>query len=193
MLVPSSVALRAASLAALASSLSLAACAGDPPSNGPAAPTAEAEPHALAAAEAPAAEAPAARAKLAATKFGQPVSAGDTTELSAIAADPAKFAGKSVKTEGVVKAVCKKAGCWMEIESDEPGGDRGAAGRAHVKMAGHAFFVPKNCDGHRAVVEGTVKAGPPEDTCSSKDACGGSENGAVALLEIAATGVEFVD
>ena len=42
-----------------------------------------------------------------------------------------------------VKAVCKKAGCWMEIGDD--------ANRAHVKMAGHGFFVPKDCDGRTAV------------------------------------------
>ena len=90
-----------------------------------------------------------------------------------------------MKTEGVVKAVCKSAGCWMEI------GDE--SGRAHIKMAGHSFYVPKNCDGHRAVVQGKVKEGAPQNECGAKDGCGGEDNGALAKLEIEASGVEFLD
>lgn len=180
--------LAATSLVLVASPL-LAACdAGSPAPDAPAPPAVAAEPATTGESQ-KAEAAPKEKAKLAETKFGQPLSPGDTTQLAAIVADPAKFAGKSVKTEGVVKAVCQSAGCWMEIEADAA---EGGAGRAHVKMAGHSFYVPKNCDGHRAVIEGTVK-GAPEDTCGAKDSCGGSENGALAKLEIAATGVEFVD
>lgn len=186
---------RAASLAMVAlASVGFTATAGCSADAPPAAPAAQAE--AVQAEPQKADPAPAAapeKAPLTETKFGEPVSPGAVVSLASIAADPTKYAGKQVKTEGVVKAVCKKAGCWMEIEGDLPGGEQAESGRAHVKMAGHSFYVPKNCDGHRAVVEGTVKAGAPEDTCASKDSCGGSENGAVARLEIAATGVEFVD
>ncbi len=173
----------------LASSLFIAgvaaaatACSSDPP----AVALAEGSAATPASAPAPSAEPPHARAQLKETKFGQPLGAGDTVSLASIVADPSKFAGKQVKTEGVVKSVCKAAGCWMEIED-------AASGRAHVKMAGHGFYVPKNCDGHRAIIEGTVAAGAPADTCASKDSCGGEGNGALAKLEIAAVGVEFVD
>lgn len=182
--------LPAASLLLVAASALLAACDAEAPAaTSPAPPAVQAEP-AKTGEAAKAEAAPKPKAKLAETKFGQPVSAGDTTQLSTIVADPAKFSGKTVKTEGVVKAVCQSAGCWMEIEP--VGAEAGAARRAHVKMVGHSFYVPKNCDGHRAVIEGTVQ-GAPEDTCGAKDSCGGSENGALAKLEIAATGVEFVD
>lgn len=119
------------------------------------------------------------------TKFGQPIADAPKAELASIATDPAKFAGQTVQTEGVVKAVCKAAGCWMEIED--------ASGRAHVKMANHSFYVPKNADGHRARVQGTVQGGAPKDECGAKDSCGGEDNGALAKLEIEATGVEFLD
>lgn len=179
----------ATSLLLVAASALVVACdAGAPAATAPPPPAAQAEPATTGDVAAPKKEKE--KAKLAETRFGQPLSPGDTTQLAAIVADPAKFAGKSVKTEGVVKSVCQSAGCWMEIEADAPGA--GSSGRAHVKMAGHAFYVPKNCDGHRAIIEGTVK-GAPEDTCGAKDSCGGSENGALAKLEIAATGVEFVD
>jgi hypothetical protein len=127
----------------------------------------------------------AAKKPLKQTKFGEAITETQETSLADIVADPAKFAGKTVRTSGTVLAVCKAAGCWMEV------GDE--AKRAHIKMAGHAFVVPRNSDGHRAVLQGVVKAGEPQNECGSKDKCGGSENGALAKLEIEATGVEFVD
>jgi hypothetical protein len=122
---------------------------------------------------------------LADQKFGAPITLTEDTQLANIAASPSEFAGKTVRTTGVVKAVCKKAGCWMEIGDD--------ASRAHIKMANHAFVVPRRADGHTAIVEGTVKAGAPQNECGSKDSCGGEDNGAVAKVEIVATGVQFVD
>jgi hypothetical protein len=117
--------------------------------------------------------------------FGDKITATEEVELASIVADPAKYADQTVRTTGVVQAVCQKAGCWMEIGDDQR--------RAHIKMGGHAFLVPKTSSGHRAVVQGTVKSGAPQNECGSKDACGGTENGAVAKIEIVATGVEFVD
>jgi hypothetical protein len=119
------------------------------------------------------------------TKFGDAITESQETALADIIADPSKFAGKTVRTSGTVLAVCKAAGCWMEVGDETK--------RAHIKMSGHSFVVPRNSDGHRAVLQGVVKAGEPQNECGSKDKCGGSENGALAKLEIEATGVEFVD
>jgi len=124
-------------------------------------------------------------ASLANQKFGQAIALTEETALADIAKAPGDFAGKTVRTTGVVKAVCKKAGCWMEIGDD--------TSRAHIKMANHSFVVPRRADGHTATIEGTVKAGAPQNDCSSKDSCGGEDNGALAKVEIVATGVEFVD
>jgi len=65
--------------------------------------------------------------------------------------------------------------------------------KAHVKMSGHSFLVPRTSDGHRAVVQGVVSATEAENSCGAKDNCGGPEHGANAKLEIVATGVEFID
>jgi hypothetical protein len=119
------------------------------------------------------------------TKFGEAITESQETALADILADPSKFAGKTVRTSGTVLAVCKAAGCWMEVGDENK--------RAHIKMSGHSFVVPRNSDGHRAVLQGVVKSGEPQNECGSKDKCGGSENGALAKLEIEATGVEFVD
>ena len=85
-----------------------------------------------------------------------------------------------MKTEGRVTAVCQAMGCWMEIGSE--------SGTAHVKMAGHAFFVPKTASGHHAVVQGTVASVAEGNAC--KDGCGPEK---MAKVEIEATGIAFQD
>ncbi|HTJ83755.1 MAG TPA: DUF4920 domain-containing protein [Polyangiaceae bacterium] len=156
--------------------LALAAC------DGPSAPVAKETSSAVAASSvAGATTAPAKQGRA----FGEPIKTADETMLDAIAAEPSKFSGKTIKTSGVVQAVCQAAGCWMEIGDESK--------RAHVKMAGHSFFVPKDCAGKHAVVEGTVVAAPAEDECGMKDQCGGAEHGAIAKTEILATGVELLD
>jgi hypothetical protein len=118
---------------------------------------------------------------LAQKKFGAAITETSTTALGALLREPAKFQTKTIRTEGVVSAVCKSMGCWMEIA--EPGG------QAHIKMAGHSFFVPKDAAGHHAVVQGTVLK-PSNDECSEEAK---EQTGAVAKIEIEATGIEFVD
>jgi len=121
------------------------------------------------------------------TKFGAAIHETKSTPLTAIVQDPSKFSDKTVRTEGLVTAVCQSKGCWMQL-ADE-------TGVAHVKFAGYGFFVPKDASGHRAVIEGKILPSAP-DECSGKDGCrekGEKESGRVAKLEFEATGVEFID
>lgn len=157
--------------------LLLAACAQDQ--------TAAPEPKATTSAAAATTPTQGAASSMAGRTFGEKISAADEVSLADIVAEPGKFADKTIKTTGTVQAVCQKAGCWMEIGDTEK--------RAHIKMAGHAFSVPRSSNGHRAIVQGVVKGGEPQNECGTKDACGGTENGAIAKIEIVATGVEFVD
>jgi hypothetical protein len=119
-------------------------------------------------------------------KFGQPVTETKPTALTDLTKEPTKFADQTVRTEGVVSAVCKSMGCWMEITD--------TSGQAHIKMAGHSFFVPREASGHRAVVQGKVLA-PSADkgTCGPDDGCGQGSSAKMAKVEIEATGIEFVD
>jgi hypothetical protein len=119
-------------------------------------------------------------------KFGQPVTDAKTTTLTDLVQEPAKFSDQTVKTEGTVSAVCKSMGCWMEIAD--------SSGQAHIKMAGHSFFVPRDASGHRAVVQGKVLA-PNADkgTCGQDDGCGQGTSAKMAKVEIEATGIEFID
>ncbi len=121
-------------------------------------------------------------------KFGEAISATANTPLNDLVKDPSKFASQTVRTEGKVAAVCQEMGCWMEL-SDE-------AGNAHIKMAGHSFFIPKQAHGHRAVVQGKVMNAAPTPAGGEHSDCAGeaqAATGKVAKLEIEATGVEFVD
>lgn len=122
-------------------------------------------------------------------QFGAPITEAKTTALPDIIKEPAKYGGQTVRTEGIVSAVCKSMGCWMEI-ADE-------SGTAHIKMAGHSFFVPREASGHRAVIQGKMLASADEGAaCAAKDGCredAEKDTGRVAKVEIEATGIEFLD
>ena len=118
--------------------LSLAACDRGPKEPAPAsqAPASEAPAPAASAASAPAEGA---------LRLGAPIEASAAkVTLADIAKAPASYVGKTFATTGTVTAVCQHKGCWMELKDD--------AGEAHVKMAGHAFFVPKTASGRKALI-----------------------------------------
>jgi len=122
------------------------------------------------------------------TKFGDVITEKISTPLPTLISSAPSFGNKTVRTEGTVTAVCQSMGCWMEI------GDE--TGTAHIKMAGHKFFVPKEASGHRAVVQGKLVASEEGGACSGKDGCrekAEKETGRVAKIELEATGVEFTD
>jgi hypothetical protein len=155
----------------LAASVPLAACAKAPePSEAPA-PAATGIQRATATELKP----------LAKKKFGAEITERTSTGIDALLREPDKYTSKTVRTEGVVSAVCQSMGCWMEIRDE--------AGQAHIKMAGHSFFVPKDSAGHRAVVQGKVVSAPKDDCTEEAE----QQTGSVAQVEIEATGVEFVD
>jgi hypothetical protein len=133
----------------------------------------------------------------------------DTTSSAVALADVAKspdaYVGKTFTTTGTVTAVCQHMGCWMEIKDD--------ASAAHIKMAGHAFFVPKTASGRKARVLATlVKADAPQAACENEGhegmaAAGGGAKGKakgckaeaenqlgrpLAKLELVAQGVELL-
>jgi len=104
--------------------------------------------------------------------------------LADIARDPRRYRDHVIATSGRVTSVCREMGCWLELEDAED-----ATGRAHVKIHGHTFFVPKTAPGHVARVQATVvKGATGEDDCEEQ-ASGG--DGGAAKVELDATGVEI--
>jgi hypothetical protein len=101
--------------------------------------------------------------------------------LSEIAKNARAYENKVVATSGTIFAVCQSMGCWMEIKDD--------TSEAHVKLAGHSFFVPKTASGHKARVQAKVMKTNPDDECAQEAA---EQTGKpVAKLELEATGVEL--
>jgi Domain of unknown function (DUF4920) len=53
----------------------------------------------------------------------------------------------SIKVEGKVNEVCQAKGCWMNLQKADGTGMR-------VTFKDYAFFVPKDCGGKMAVIQG---------------------------------------
>lgn len=172
-------------LAALAPSLLLAAC-----DMGPKEPAPAPEPKVTAA---PTTNAARPESVL---RLGAPIeAAAQHVALADVVKTPDAYAGKTFTTTGTVTAVCQHKGCWMEIRDD--------ASQAHIKMAGHAFFVPRSASGKKARVQATLVKAQGEPACEG--AGHGHEPGKgcraeaeaqlgrpLAKLELVAQGVELM-
>lgn len=110
-------------------------------------------------------------------RFGAPIQAATLVSLGDVAKSPASFNGKTILTNGTVRAVCQERGCWMEITDKDL--------NANVRMHGHSFFVPKNATGKQARVQGTIVLVKDGKACEEMAATG-------AQLELDATGIELM-
>ncbi|HEV2704614.1 MAG TPA: DUF4920 domain-containing protein [Pyrinomonadaceae bacterium] len=71
-------------------------------------------------------------------KRGEPLGDAPVVEFADVLKEPQKFAGKTVRIEGVVERVCQKEGCWMQITPTDS-----AEGSVRVTFD-HKFSVPKD-------------------------------------------------
>ena len=96
-----------------------------------------------------------------ALRLGAPIEASaEKVALVDVAKNPTAFVGKKFATTGTVTAVCQHMGCWMEIKDD--------ASEAHIKMAGHAFLVPKTASGRKARVLATLVKNEEDGACAEE-------------------------
>lgn len=82
------------------------------------------------------------------THYGEAFALAEVVPAHELLADPAAFAGKTVRVEGRVADVCQKAGCWMVLTEDEK--------MIRVTMKDHKFAVAKDGAGRTASVEGLL-------------------------------------
>jgi hypothetical protein len=125
----------------------------------------------------------------AAGKFGAPLGASPNVALADLVKDAVSYSGKTVKTEGVVSAVCQGSGCWMTLKS----GDQSV----RVTFKGYGFFVPIESAGATATLEGvftvrtipeaTAKHYASETAGANPDAIKGDQK----ELSLVASGVEL--
>jgi hypothetical protein len=195
--MPSFAARRAIAAVALSALVALSsACRSEPPAE----PVRAEDPHPVASAAPSPTAAPKATGEAAPQKasLGAPIAPGlgKNASLTDIAKAPESFAGTKIVTEGKVTAVCQHKGCWMELKDDK--------GEAHVKMAGHSFFVPRSASGKRARVLGRLAGVPEGASCGEGHEGHGGGGGCkaeaekqlgrpLAKLELVADGVEILD
>lgn len=126
--------------------------------------------------------------------YGKPFTvATPATPIAEVLANPEKFEGKTVKLTGTVSQVCQAKGCWFEVAPTA--GGRGA----RIKSVDYSIFVPKDCAGRTAVVEGTFKSTTLSEAQAkhlADDAAkaGGKASevkGPVKEFQVAATAVEL--
>jgi hypothetical protein len=102
---------------------------------------------------------------------------------------PAKVVGK-------IDAVCQVKGCWMDFVSDDP-----AKPKMKVKFKDYGFFMPLDCAGKRAVVDGYAynKMTSVEELRHLAEDAGKSKDEIAQITEpkkslyFMASGVVFVD
>jgi hypothetical protein len=85
--------------------------------------------------------------------FGEPIGAEPVVDFAALLAEPSAYAEGPVQVEGVVRQVCQRRGCWLELATDMSPEAPGC----RVVLKGHAFFVPIDSAGARARLAGAVQ------------------------------------
>lgn len=84
--------------------------------------------------------------------FGAPVTAKNAIPYERLIASMAKVDSMPAKVSGQVIAVCQKKGCWMTIQSAQPGKPE-----MRVTFKDYAFFMPKDLSGKKVVVDGFAR------------------------------------
>jgi hypothetical protein len=125
-------------------------------------------------------------------KRGAALGNSKKVSLAKVLDNPSKYAGQTVRVEGVIVRSCKMEGCWMELAPKQD------AKSIRVKMKDHAFFIPLESAGAFARAEGvfTVKTLTAEEVKHMIEEDGAkfdnvNKDGTVTEVSFEATGVEL--
>jgi len=86
-----------------------------------------------------------------ATRYGEGVTLEKATSITDLLAHPERYDGKTVRVDGVVTAVCKKRGCWIQVTDPDVG--KGI----RIKVEDGVIVFPMESMGHRASAQGTFE------------------------------------
>jgi hypothetical protein len=87
--------------------------------------------------------------------FGTGVTLDTATPIVDVIAKPADFAGKTIRVEGVVTAVCQHMGCWMTLAPAGATGEKPATLR--LKVDDGVIVFPVSAKGRTAVAQGVIE------------------------------------
>ncbi len=82
------------------------------------------------------------------TEFGAGVTRDAVEDFSAVFANPSDYAGRPLLVRAEVMDVCKSKGCWIKVTD--------GTNEARVRFHDYSFFLPKDCEGKTAWIEGQV-------------------------------------
>lgn len=86
------------------------------------------------------------------TTYGDGVTLSEPTPIADLLDNPERYVGQDVRVDGVITAVCKKRGCWIQVSDPDTG--RGI----RVKVEDGVIVFPMESMGHRASAQGTFEA-----------------------------------
>ena len=96
-------------------------------------------------------------------KWCEELLAKSPTALTKLVNTPEDYVGKTVRLEGTVTGVCKGSGCWVELKDEQ--------GNTFIaKSVDHSIGFPRDCEGRRAVVQGTIISQPAPEHASEHEA-----------------------
>ena len=84
--------------------------------------------------------------------FGGVFTLDESLPLASVLDNAGEYSGRTVKVRGRVAKVCKKKGCWFTVKAKDADPTY-----VRVTMLNYGFFVPLDCDGKDAVIEGVFK------------------------------------
>jgi len=121
-------------------------------------------------------------------KLGKGVSLSKATPIESLTTKPKAFVGKTVRVDGIAKAVCAEMGCWMAVAVDETD-PASPTVRLKVDHGGGIVF-PMSAKGKKVSAEGVFETVKPNDM-EAREAAGEhakEDPGASAQYQIKATG-----
>ena len=83
------------------------------------------------------------------TQYGADFSLDSEVKVDDVLKSPEKFAGKTIRVRGEITSVCKKKGCWLILGNPDV-----KESFIRVRMKDYGFFVPLDCSGQNAAIEG---------------------------------------
>jgi hypothetical protein len=84
--------------------------------------------------------------------YGDGVTLTEGVAIDTLLASPDDYVGKVVRVDGVITAVCKKRGCWMQITDPESGNG------VRIKVEDGVIVFPYTAMGREAAAEGVFEA-----------------------------------
>jgi hypothetical protein len=84
--------------------------------------------------------------------YGEGVVLDEAVAIDTLLTNPKDYVGRKVRVDGVITAVCKKRGCWMQVTDAESG--KGV----RIKVEDGVIVFPYTSMGREAQAEGVFEA-----------------------------------